>query len=1549
MCEREGIGQRRDSRAASRWAAARCWLGLAVSAASLIGHATPARAQLTTGLQSYFDFQSSTISNVVAGASGYTPSITNTGSPQSGFTGSASRPLLVGNALNLIRSENDYFSISNIGSGASTPGGGLNLAGSFTLSAWHYLDLPQGTSTGTNRYYVWEGTADYDVSWGTGGTTTGPDNYTAYATTASARTVSLPRNTWNNIVQVFSNDGTNITSNLYINGQFIGSNTTALSNMNWAGLRYGNSRGGGGRAWNGTIDEIGIWNTSLTAAEAQEVYIRGLQGTGLTATTTGVGSWSGFAATAEWTASGNWSGGAVIGGTGAGAASSNAVAIFGDYSLASGLGIDMSTGTADGSLGLGAIVLDSTSGTLRIGNSSATDNGVLQLNGAATGAGANTLLYVTGSSDLVIANSPDALNPGSTTLGVTLGIANGTISVGTGRTVTIESAIGEATAASGITKVGNGTLVLSGTNTYTGGTTVSAGALVLASTAAAPAGGTITVADAAGLGLAVGGSGGFTTSDFLDLFAGTFPGVSLGANSTAGIDTTAGDATLTGDLAGVRGLAKFGANTLTVTGDNSYSGATTVFAGTLAIGDGGTSGTLPGNAAVTGTLAFDRADDVTYSSTISGTGAMVKRGAGTLTLTGASTYTGGTTVAAGTLAFGTGGSTGTSGTVTVQSGATLRFDRNDTWGNQSTAATPIVTIDAGGTVQSNNFYTTLINPVFNGGTLQANDGVNANFPTFGLRGTVAVNATAGGSQITSSGVGDFNTVAIGTGSAGGTTTFNVADGAAAADLTVAAPLTNLGGVASNLVKSGAGTMAVTAASRYTGTTTINAGTLAIGTGGSLYATGAFFGGTGATNVFVNTGGTLETRSWVYGSDAALSQLRDNSYSVRINGGTVRFTDSTSATRGFQVGAAGATLEAANGVTYTKLAGTTASENIIQGQGTGGGGTLTLTGAGNGTIEDPLGSYGTWSAAAGVTKTGTGTWTLAATNVYTGATTVSAGTLAGNTAGAFGRGTTTVAAGATLQVAHAQALRDTMLTRVVGDGTVDFAAGTTTYAIAGLTGPADLDAGGNTLAIGGTDMSSTYGGNLTAAALVKQGTGTLTLAGASTLSGTTLSAGTLAIKSNTALGTGPLTISAGRLRTDPSIALANAITLSGEASSITLDMAAPAVEYLVVGGGGGGDNTISGVVYGSGGGGGQVQQGSVGDLAAGSYTVTVGTGGTSPGGNQPTAGEASAAFGITAAGGQPGSSASQGQGGASGSGFAGGTRSSFAPGGGGGAGGAGGNGNSTAPRRGGAGGVGVSSSITGSAVAYGGGGGGNEFTSNIPGAGGDGGGGAGGQPGIANTGGGGGGDRAGGSGIVIVRYQGDPVATGGTVTAGTGSAAGYTLHTFTEVGDATLAFTGLATTLSGDIDGTGGFTWTPPARSRSPAPIPTPAARSSRPARSPPAAPPPSAAARSRCPAARRSTSAASRSPIRSPTTVARSSGPATTTAPRRSRATPRSKVPSAARCRSTTAASAASAARSAAGSRSPPAGSPNSTTRRASAAGPSLSPTASYGPTARPT
>jgi autotransporter-associated beta strand protein len=105
------------------------------------------------------------------------------------------------------------------------------------------------------------------------------------------------------------------------------------------------------------------------------------------------------------------------------------------------------------------------------------------------------------------------------------------------------------------------------------------------------------------------------------------------------------DGSYTGAMSGTGALIKTGAGTLTLTGANSYAGGTLVSAGRLT-GDTRTiQGALVNNALV----EFAQSADGAYAGILSGTGALVKTGAGTLTLTGANTYTGGTLVSAGRL------------------------------------------------------------------------------------------------------------------------------------------------------------------------------------------------------------------------------------------------------------------------------------------------------------------------------------------------------------------------------------------------------------------------------------------------------------------------------------------------------------------------------------------------------------------------------------------------------------------------------------------------------------------------------------------------------------------------------------------------------------------------------------------------------------------------------------------------------------------------------------------------------------------------------------
>mgnify|MGYP003338785179 FL=1 len=122
------------------------------------------------------------------------------------------------------------------------------------------------------------------------------------------------------------------------------------------------------------------------------------------------------------------------------------------------------------------------------------------------------------------------------------------------------------------------------------------------------------------------------------------------ASST--ITPTPAPKTVAGVLNGSGAFSKSGAGTLVVTGGSAYTGTTSILAGTLQVGDAGTSGNL-GSGAITNNanLVFKRSDAVGIANVISGTGNVKQEGSGTLTLSAANTYIGKTYVNAGTLAI----------------------------------------------------------------------------------------------------------------------------------------------------------------------------------------------------------------------------------------------------------------------------------------------------------------------------------------------------------------------------------------------------------------------------------------------------------------------------------------------------------------------------------------------------------------------------------------------------------------------------------------------------------------------------------------------------------------------------------------------------------------------------------------------------------------------------------------------------------------------------------------------------------------------------------
>ncbi|HEY5541856.1 MAG TPA: autotransporter domain-containing protein [Candidatus Binatia bacterium] len=173
-----------------------------------------------------------------------------------------------------------------------------------------------------------------------------------------------------------------------------------------------------------------------------------------------------------------------------------------------------------------------------------------------------------------------------------------------------------------VTKVGAGTLTLTGTNTYTGVTTVSAGVLQV-------------------------GDGGFTGS-----IVGNVTNNAIFAINRAGLFTYGGA------ISGTGSFQQLGPGTTVFTGNNTYAGGTLISAGLLQLGAGGTTGAITGNVINNAAFAINRSNNFTFAGVISGTGTFQQLGAGMTTFTGDSTYTGGTLISAGTLRLGNNGTTG---------------------------------------------------------------------------------------------------------------------------------------------------------------------------------------------------------------------------------------------------------------------------------------------------------------------------------------------------------------------------------------------------------------------------------------------------------------------------------------------------------------------------------------------------------------------------------------------------------------------------------------------------------------------------------------------------------------------------------------------------------------------------------------------------------------------------------------------------------------------------------------------------------------------------
>ena len=124
--------------------------------------------------------------------------------------------------------------------------------------------------------------------------------------------------------------------------------------------------------------------------------------------------------------------------------------------------------------------------------------------------------------------------------------------------------------------------------------------------------------------------------------------ITLPANGIlAKVDSAASTLTVSGQISGDGGVSKSGPGTLVLTADSFYGGLTSNGAGVLQIGAGGTSGSLGGPIANTGTLRINRSDALGLIYGISGSGGVDFAGSGTTTLSVSNSFSGPTTISAG--------------------------------------------------------------------------------------------------------------------------------------------------------------------------------------------------------------------------------------------------------------------------------------------------------------------------------------------------------------------------------------------------------------------------------------------------------------------------------------------------------------------------------------------------------------------------------------------------------------------------------------------------------------------------------------------------------------------------------------------------------------------------------------------------------------------------------------------------------------------------------------------------------------------------------------
>ena len=381
-------------------------------------------------------------------------------------------------------------------------------------------------------------------------------------------------------------------------------------------------------------------------------------------------------------------------------------------------------------------------------------------------------------------------------------------SVAAGRTATFNGIL---SGFPGLTLTGGGTVQLTAANSYSGDTTVSAGMLVANNNSA--------------LGTGVLGIDGATLANSASCTLGN--AVNLLSNATVNV-VTAQTLTLDGSIAGTGSLTKTGSGTLVLSGENAYTGATLVSGGTLAVGNTSALLTTPGLTLVGGTVLQPTLDGVVITAPIT-----VASSGATATISAPTNAPGGGVVSTLTLE----GVLAGSGNVTFSSSVNQNAWSTVYLGEPSTYAGSTL-LDTAGTSATQIFLKLGINNALPVTTVLTIDGqVGAGSGRFAELNLNGFNQQLAGltntarslrlQRVVNSDVSAPATLTINNSS---NLTFSGTLGGAANGSVAASVMPgSTHGNNFGLTKSGAGTFTLAGANTYAGTTTVNAGTLSLGT------------------------------------------------------------------------------------------------------------------------------------------------------------------------------------------------------------------------------------------------------------------------------------------------------------------------------------------------------------------------------------------------------------------------------------------------------------------------------------------------------------------------------------------------------------------------------------------------------------------------------------------------------------------------------------------------------------------------------------------------